>query len=154
MFTLVLFSTVSASWQRRDYYNDNVCAADSQLNMQVFIPNVPCQNVNVPSAICEIKSRNPVYLSSEGTGCDNAPQSDVPYYPSRIIGGINYLTTNQFFHIGSTSDECNIGPNTQITQNTYAADGQCHVYESDSSFRATCDQNGATVTLCWYHLLI
>jgi hypothetical protein len=150
MITLALFELASASWQRRDYYNDNRCAGDSQLNMQVFIPNVVCPRVNVPLEICEIKSTNPIYLTSEGTGCDNAPATDRPYYPSRIIPNINYLTTNQYFNLRGVSTTCDITPNTQITQNTYAADGRCHIFERDTGFRATCDQNGATLQLCWY----
>jgi hypothetical protein len=119
------------------------------MNIQVYIPGVMCQAPDTPvESICETKSTNQIYLSSEGTGCDNKLIAE-PYRPKGLIPDIKYLTYSTYFQFEGVPS-CEKTNSTSLTVTTLAADGKCHVYERDSSFKATCNDGKATVQYCWY----
>lgn len=106
----------------------------------VFLNNGPCTST---ARNCEAKSYDSVLQSSEATYCDNSAGVSDVYLPSPKAG-IPYLTLNAY--VGNSCG--NFG--TQVTQRTFAADGECHVFEPGYYFRAACTESQGQLQFCSY----
>jgi hypothetical protein len=146
---LLLHSVRSqGQWARRVYWNDNQCAGEYAMAIQVLIPHAPCQSQTPLNQICEIKSTGKL-KSSEGTGCDAANTiSDQPWLPKSAVGkpvnGASYLTITQY-----AGSSCDGSGKVSMEQNSFAADGKCYAVESQNSFfKATCSGSTGKLEIC------
>ena len=157
--TLLAFAVVSIvsgqTWNRRAYYRDSNCQGEFAYGIQVYTPISPCQNNGLSlTQSCEVKSTNPLALSSEATGCDSISPESVTeqiWFPEPGQGTLvnsNYLTLFGYQN-NPSQPQCNIeNGRVQLQQETFAADGRCYAWEPDYYFKASCSGNSGTIIYC------
>lgn len=145
-----------ASWNRRVYYDDLGCNGNMVQGIQVYYPITPCApgspaevTVNRP---CEAKNMLATRPSSEGTTCQPLKPSefsDAPYFPPVAQGprvaSAPYVVINEY---SGTGAGCALEGIASLEQRQYVADGQCRALERDEYFKATCDGERSTVSIC------